>query len=385
MAFGLNPIPATRSGGIERFVQAISCELAGLGHSVTVMVNSSPQQPHVVQNRLEIRPVPWRRVLFESRAAAKESDLVHAVERHNGALAEAVARAAPRVTVFHNAYPLMRSENTFLPKFGLDYLLSLVAAYTADHVVAANVQLGKALIKAGVNRAKISCVSTGVDTAQFHPFENSRVKRGPGFESAITILFVGRIVRAKGLDVAVKALAAIHARERGIRFKLVGPMTDARFLTELTNLAGTLGVLPCLDFVGEVPPEALPEHYQGATIFLYPTRVEGGQPLALLEAMANALPVVTTNIPSLTEFLANDVAVMVPPGDPTALAASLDSLLDNPGLCARMGSKAREVAIRYHSWRNVAESFVNVYRKALENRHPTLASGTESGEDPIQT
>ena len=78
---------------------------------------------------------------------------------------------------------------------------------------------------------------------------------------------------------------------------------------------------------------------------MLPSEIEGFS-LALLEAMACGLPCIATDAGGNREALANGAGLLVPPGDPAALAKALASLLDDPDAARRMGSAARERAWR---------------------------------------
>ena len=102
-----------------------------------------------------------------------------------------------------------------------------------------------------------------------------------------------------------------------------------------------------------------------ATVFVLPSRYEG-MPLALLEAMAAGVPVVASAVPGNRDVVQDGTdGILVPPGDPDALARGLVKILTNREMAARLAVAARvSVAARY-SVESMAERTLGVYRSVL--------------------
>ena len=90
-----------------------------------------------------------------------------------------------------------------------------------------------------------------------------------------------------------------------------------------------------------------------------------GFSLPAVELMACGTPLVATSAGALPEVV-GDAALVVPPGDPEALAAAVGRLLDDPELAARLGAAGRERVVERFTWRAVAEQTVAWYRTVLE-------------------
>jgi glycosyltransferase involved in cell wall biosynthesis len=95
-----------------------------------------------------------------------------------------------------------------------------------------------------------------------------------------------------------------------------------------------------------------------ATVFAYPSLWEGFG-LPVLEAMACGAPVLTSNVSSLPE-VAGDAAVLVPPTDVDAIAASLGRLLDDDAFRADLSARGRQRAAQF-SWERCARETLAVY------------------------
>jgi glycosyltransferase involved in cell wall biosynthesis len=115
-------------------------------------------------------------------------------------------------------------------------------------------------------------------------------------------------------------------------------------------------------FHGRVEPSAMPALYDRAHIFLNSSVVDN-QPLSVLEAMAAGLPVVTTptgDIPALIQH--GETGLLVPPGDPAAMAKAVIALLENPAGARRMARRAR-ARVEEHGWPRVRERWLDAYAR----------------------
>jgi len=189
----------------------------------------------------------------------------------------------------------------------------------ADPVVAVAEHHRQAIAaRYGVEATVVRC---GVDPARFP------VAR-PGDEGPLRLVSVARPVPKKGLDTLVAAVRAVP----GVRLRLVA---DApRWATDRVQ-------------IGALPPSEVPAALAAAHAFVLPCRVASdgdrdGVPVALLEAMAAGLPVITTKVAGIPEVVDEAVGWWVPPDDPEALAAVLREVAADPAERLRRGRAARE-------------------------------------------
>lgn len=168
------------------------------------------------------------------------------------------------------------------------------------------------------------------------------------------ILFVGRLIRAKGVLDVLEAVGRIDGQSRPVRLHLVG---DGPLGDRLRARARELGLTDRVTFSGYLEGEALERAYSAATVLVLPSWTEGF-PVAVTEAMSFGLPVVTTRLRGMADHLREGVnTLFVPVGDPEALAAALIRLLADRDLRRRMCEANRQkvkefepqrVARRYH-------------------------------------
>ena len=206
-------------------------------------------------------------------------------------------------------------------------------------------------------------VHNGVDVARFQAADSGLAKelrRRAGAADRPLILSVGGIEPRKGSDTLVRAIAAlkragrhpVHAVVGGHSFQDYRAYRD-RVLADLPSLG--LRLDDDVVLVGTVPDAELPAWYAAADVLAFPSTKEGWG-LAVLEAMSAGLPVVTSDLPVFREFLSpGRDALMVPVDDPSALAAALAAILDDPDLAGRLRSAALATAGRYSWARSAAE------------------------------
>jgi len=215
--------------------------------------------------------------------------------------------------------------------------------------VVANSEGLRALGLAFEPQVAIQVIPNGVDLESFSPGE--RPWEPP------RLLFVGRIVYQKGLDLLFSALA--QSKIKDWRLTLAG---DGPRLEQLRQQAKALGIEGQVQFLGWQSRERLPEIYRQANLFVYPSRHEG-MPNAVLEAMASGLPVLATRIAGNEELVSEGTGILAPPEDATALAAALRTLLADPKLRQRLGAAARKRVAEAYSWPRVAQAYLQLMRK----------------------
>ncbi len=122
-------------------------------------------------------------------------------------------------------------------------------------------------------------------------------------------------------------------------------------------------IKPALNCVRVQQEESLPDLYLQHDVFIQPHRTPA-QPLAVLEAMASAMPAVVVQNPDFQEVVTHyESGLLVPPNNPQAIVESVTHLLENPTLCQSMGEAAFETVTRCYTWHQVCDIFeVNLTR-----------------------
>ena len=218
----------------------------------------------------------------------------------------------------------------------------------AETIVANSKGLGKLAKKFAPNK-EIEIIPNGVD---LNAFLNT-----PRSWTPPRLLFVGRLVYQKGLDVLLAALAKLIDLKWEIT--IVG---DGSQLEELEQMAFSLGIQDRIYFAGWRSHDELIHYYQEANLFVFPSRHEG-MPNALLEAMSSGLPAIATRIAGNEELILDrHSGLLIPPNDIEALTDALRELLTKEDLRRKMGTAAREHIAHSYSWKMTAQAYLDLLK-----------------------
>jgi len=156
---------------------------------------------------------------------------------------------------------------------------------------------------------------------------------------AKVLLFVGRLIREKGIFDLVEALSLIKSSVP-VHLLIVG---DGKESDAIRKRISELKLEKNVTLTGYLQGKALQAAYNCADIFALPSYHQEGFPTVIAEAMNKGLPIVTTHIRGAADHLLEGInTLFVPPRDPTALAGALTELLNNPALCEKMSRFNRE-------------------------------------------
>jgi glycogen(starch) synthase len=187
----------------------------------------------------------------------------------------------------------------------------------------------------------------GIDGRAFAAARAANGRRGG---SPRRILFVGRLVDAKGVSTLVSAFSRLETR--GAELVLVG---DGPRRAELEGLARRLGIAGAVRITGFVPHEHVPALLAAGDLLVLPSRYEE-LGTVLVEALHAGLPVVASRVGGIPEVVEDGVTgLLVPPGDARALAAAIDAVLGDELLAGRMSAAALRRAPAYELERVGAE------------------------------
>jgi rhamnosyl/mannosyltransferase len=174
------------------------------------------------------------------------------------------------------------------------------------------------------------------------------------------VLFTGRLVPYKGVDVLIRASARTTAR-----VLIAG---DGPLRAQLEALAAECGVSDRVRFLGSVSDAELAALYHACDMFVLPsvTRAEAFG-MVQIEAMACGKPVVSTALPSGVPWVNQHArtGLVVPPGNHDALATAIQTLIADPALRRRMGEAARERVVAEFTADRMAGRTLTVYRDVL--------------------
>jgi D-inositol-3-phosphate glycosyltransferase len=257
-------------------------------------------------------------------------------------------------------------------------------AQQADMLIASTADEGDDLIRLyGADPEHVYVVAPGIDLATFQPLDRAEARRKIGYGPGRLLLFVGRLERLKGVEIAIRALALLRDRDHDdLRLIVLGE--DARQggvrdgeeseKERLKAVASALGVRDRVDFLGSVAHHELPYFYGAADACVMPSYSESFG-LVALEAQACGRPVVAAGVSGLRSVVRDEVSGFLIDGDdPATYADRIGRLLADPELAQQMGRRGRLLAQRF-SWTRTADRLESLFENVIERGHARVQAG----------
>lgn len=372
------------SGGMNVYVLQVARELARKGHLVDVYTRChDPSDPQVVDLgygarviHLEAGPYDGTKAtLYQyipefvgnlqnfTRTEGVSYDLIHSHYWLSGRVGMALRSQwdVPHVTTFHTLARTKLNARAGESESDLRVRVEETIMEEADAIVVSTNQETQDLARLyGTPGHNVSVVPAGVDTEVFRPSDRYEARRDLGLTRQNVVLYVGRIEPLKGLDILIGAVACIEDIP-DIGLVVVGGSLGADDeIGRLKDLSHELGIADRVIFTGAVSHTELPQYYNAADVFVFPSHHESFG-LVALEAMACGTPVVASRVGGLTSFISDGLTgYLIPWRCPEPFARRIETLLSNPILRNTMGQAARSRAMGM-SWRRAADRTMNVY------------------------
>lgn len=377
----VSPYSWSFPGGVLEHVDALATQMERRGHRVCVMAPNDPLDvrtrllhpklgrhgplPPLVEPVGRSVPVPMNGSLANLAFSPSAWGAVRRVVRRQmpdlmhvheplvpvvswAALAAAEAYRIPVVGTFHANYP----------ERGVYYRAFRTVKRAADPMDRAGriVKVRVAVSPAAARTAsryfpgEYRIVPNGVDTRRFAPPASPR--RDPG-----RVLFVGRPEARKGLPVLLRAFEEVLDEVPEAHLEIVGSRPeDVKIPKRLLSSVRVRGMLDDRELVGAM---------HAASVLCAPSIRSESFGVVLIEALAAGLPVLASDIPGYDSVITRGRdGILVPPGDPRALARELVRLLRDPELRARLAAEGLITARRY-DWPQIASEIEEIYRSLL--------------------
>jgi glycosyltransferase involved in cell wall biosynthesis len=194
-------------------------------------------------------------------------------------------------------------------------------------------------------------ILNGADVHRYRPSQRNAAR-------VPTVGTAARLVPSKGIDRLLQALRLLADEDLRPSVRIAGHGPVLQGLRDLTRCLGLEQQVVFAGHVGEMS-----EFHRSIDVFVLPSLEAEGLPIAVLEAMATGLPILTTRVGGASEVVRDGKdGFVVAPGDVPALAAALRTLLIDAGLRERMGKSARRRAVEELSVDRFAESVFDLYR-----------------------
>ena len=225
-----------------------------------------------------------------------------------------------------------------------------------DYALVGTDDAGDVLRAKGYQGQMATIPQFGTDSELFKPLDTHPTR-------PFTIGFIARIVPEKGVEVLLRAVAQLRGDWR-LRLVSGGSTID-----EMKLLVQSLQIADKVEFVGQLPSTDLPDEYHKIDVLVLPslTRPNWKEQFGrvLIEAMASGVPVIGSDSGAIPRVI-GDAGLIVPEGDATALALSIQQVMDTATLRADLIQKGRERYLSQFTHESIAQATVAVYREMLD-------------------
>ena len=392
-------VPQHGIGGMQDHTRDLGRGLVRAGHEVEVITSAHPRGKReereegvryvfVDAPRHQNNPI-WLResyAEFVRLHAERPFDLVHsesssAVEH----VRRGVHRRVPLVVMFHGTFlgaakghlrSALRTRRP-LPMSRAVRRVQWLATHehfrhgnwyrfrACEAIVPSRHQLKDTYRSCLLKPSRVHIVPNGIDTRVFKPLPRQETRASLGLGELPLFVCASRLEASKGTHHAVRALALLTNSGQPATLAICGGGSERQ---RLEALARELGVARSVVFKGPQPHDMLARYMAAADAFVFPTGLNEAAPLAPLQALACGTPVIASSVGSVRELIdrPDKNGLLVPAGDPQALAASMQRVLTEADLRERLcvGAQARVRA--GYTLEQMVERTLAVYEIARE-------------------
>ena len=348
-------------GSMQAFYLLREMSRAGY-HTALVCAQGSPLDRMCEADGLGRFPVRFHgdtdlSLIFKLRAIYHDfrPDLIHIHSRKGadtlGALAARLFSDATVIIARRVDDPLKRGLFNRL-RFG----------WLCDHVVAVSRGIVAELVKGGVDKAKISQVYSAIQATDYQVVADpSGVREELGIPAgARVVAVIAQLIRRKGHRFLFQAAPAILAAHPHTCFLVLG---EGELQADLEQQVVGLGIAGNVVFAGY--RNDIGRLFNAIDLLVHPATREGFANVAM-QAMAAGVPVVSSDVGGMSESVRDGVSgLLVPPGDAAALAAAVNRLLADEGLCRELGHNGRHIVEREFTVEAMVKGNLKVYDKLL--------------------
>lgn len=364
----LNDTPDTFGGGESQLLELVQ----GVGQSgIEALVACMPDSPLEAVLKAEgittlpmgrLRSNPFMAVRTIKRLCRERSvDIIHTgsfLTNFSGRLASRSMKL-PVVSTYHcepDSYLLAGSGLCRRLIFLAPRTVERLTAGLTDAFIAVSHAVADKLVAQGVSPAKIKVISNGIDTqaVRTSAIEESADAREPG---ELVVATMARLDPVKGLDVLIRSVAILAAQRRRVKLLIIGDGASRGFLEKF---AVDLGIEDKVEFTGYLDQ---PYTRLASSDIYAVSSLSEGQNISVLVAMSLGVPVIATRVGGIVDMVADrQSGLLVPPGDPQALAAAIESLADDENLRQRL-VKGGEKVLPEFTIDRMCKLTIDVYRR----------------------
>ncbi len=357
--------------GAESMLVTLAQSLSRLGAKPIVGVFHDARNPHTevagmaCRAGLKVRVIPcsgrWDRKAVKTLRSVIETERIDVLHAH-GYKADLYGYAATRAGEVLRVSTCHSWPNPRLIMQAYAKLDRLVLR-SFDEVTAPCPRVIQILKRSGVQASKLSWINNGVDVDKFVDAA-PELRRELQLGERPVVGFAGRMIPEKGGAALLEAARIVLAAHGDAAFVFVG---DGACRQEWQQQAADMGIGNSVFFPGIRTD--MPAVYASMDVFVLPSFKEA-MPMALLEAMSAAKPVIATPVGSVAELVVPDeTGFLCTPGDAEGVAQSIISLLADPELARRYGARGRNRAIQQFSSEAMTRKYLGLYERSLSDRN----------------
>jgi glycosyltransferase involved in cell wall biosynthesis len=286
----------------------------------------------------------------------------HTLRANLVAAMAATLTGIPLVVSIHSP---ARRETTKSLKNALNTGLERALVPMATAYITVSKKLREEMIGAGAVPHRVFVVENGIEVQKYRLGCGGEFRASLGWADHLLVGTVALLRPRKGVEFLLRSFPLVIRDIPGCRLVVVGDPEHPAYLDELHGLCRRLGIEDQVRFVPF--REDIPNILAALDIFVLPSLFGEGLPLVLLEAMAAARSVVATAVEGNEAAVVDGVTgLLVPPGDPAALARAIIELLRDPGRRARLGGEGLQRVSVHFSAERMTEAIETLYFRILQ-------------------
>jgi 1,4-alpha-glucan branching enzyme len=384
--------PPYTCGGIDSQTYDLAHMLALEGENITVFCGNAkvPTLIHENENlkilRLPIVNVPPRVVWFQLknisvfRKTLPDFDLVH-TQHSSGSIYGLLKKriGKPWVVSFHE-HQIRRLKvlfeikpwnlslgdvSLYMAGYPLFEVLTRMELKWADHYVSCGVSGFRDYIDfSNMQPEKTSVIPNGINLEKINEILSSSKEIEDSKDDKEFIIFnCGRLYALKGVQYLIRAMPYVLKRIKNIKLKIFG---KGPMYFQLQNLISSLDLKNNVILKGHVPYNRLLLEMARSDIAVFPSLLEVGASIAVMEAMFCKKAVVTFKYPFSTEIIKHmKTGYHVPPKDTVALANAICLLIEDKQLRDKLGNNAHDYIEKNHSYINIVKKYLELYSQII--------------------
>jgi glycosyltransferase involved in cell wall biosynthesis len=373
-------------GGMEYHIDVLTQGLADSGYEVTITTTSHPEGKETeTLGKVKIDYLPgmkpgaysaewWQNSAEKIRETIDDVDIIHSQSIACYGVLDSLFHSDNKLITTSHGTPITdtisQSRTSGLKtspiKVGktLFYFKHHRKLYHSSRkVIAVSEQLAEHIVKWGfASKEDVVTIPNGIDLEKFKAgLSTHEIEEHLNLGDEKILLFVGRVRREKGVDLAIRALPHLTKRLGPVKLIIVG---EGDFADKVSPLAKSLGVEDQVLAVGRINEELVPLYYNLADAFLMPSTRWEALPLSLLEAIATGIVVVASDvggIPSVIEDGHN--GILVKKGDLEGLVEGCVRAMSPSS--AEIPWNARRTAEERFDARKMVDSVIGLYEETL--------------------